>query len=86
MATLMGHDKVVFKDQTVYATGHAYLECEFVRCTIVMKGLGKYFDRCKFESCVWDLDIFIHDREQVADLQNFLSSIVDPTLPVMPPA
>ena len=36
--SLLRHDDVVFDDQTVYSSGHAYFGCEFHRCTIVNTG------------------------------------------------
>jgi len=84
MTTLLRHDQAVFDDQTVYATGNAYLGCEFRRCTIILKGVPFLFDTCIFDSCVWDLSLVIHCREQAAALSSFFSTTIMQSLPMTP--
>ncbi len=75
MVSLLLHKDATFEDEVVYATGHAFVRCAFDRCTVVMAGFPFSFDTCTFDTCVWHLNIVIHDREQLATVRGLLATI-----------
>lgn len=83
MPILLRHNDTVFEDRTVYATGNAYLKCNFRRCTVVFKGLPFLFDTCIFSGCIWHIDVLLHDREQTTELMQFVSDLVTKSLPTL---
>ncbi len=78
---LLRHDNVKFQDQTVYFTGNAYFGCEFHKCVIIVKGLPYFYQNCKFNGCIWHLDLILHDREQAIGLQKFIAENIALSLP-----
>ena len=48
---LVKHEKTTFEDQTVYLTGHAFIDCRFLRCTVVNAGTPYHVEGCTFEAC-----------------------------------
>lgn len=56
---LTKHEDQVFQDQAVFLTGHAYIRCTFIRCTVVFNGLPILLDSSSFESCNWRLDCMV---------------------------
>lgn len=64
MSTLILHEDVGFRGQTIYVTGHAYRRCTFEGCTLVMSGpTTGLFEGCGFSGCAWHLNIVVHDSE-----------------------
>ena len=54
---LTKHDAVTFTNQTVYISGQAFIRCNFVGCTLVLKGDTVYhLEECSFDSCNWHVD------------------------------
>jgi hypothetical protein len=80
---LLRHDNVKFLDQTIYFTGNAFFGCEFHKCTIIVKGLPYYYQNCKFNGCVWHIDVVLHDREQALGLQKFIGDSIAQSLPAI---
>jgi hypothetical protein len=73
MSVLLKHENRVFEDQTVYATGNAYVGCVFRRCVLVaVSAGGMVFDECRFEACVWHLNVVVHDDETCEGAQRLL--------------
>jgi hypothetical protein len=75
MANVLLHDDLVIEDQVVYVTGHAYRKCKFNRCTFYLRDLSGVFDHCDFNSCVWHLDLLLHDRDQVPALEQVVGIV-----------
>ena len=63
MATLVRHDNVSFRDQVVYTAGHAFVNCAFERCTMVIRESTGVLENCAFSNCVWHLDVLVSERE-----------------------
>jgi hypothetical protein len=81
MAVLLTHRDVTFENQTVYLTGHSYVDCRFVHCTLVLRdGPEAAFENCRFESCVWHLDLVVPNFEACTRLEHLIGSYVKPTL------
>jgi hypothetical protein len=78
---LLTHKDAVFDDAVVYATGNAYMGCEFNRCVFVFKGFPTYFHTCKFDGCVWHIDLVIHDLEQFKIVFEFLQNVIGSSVP-----
>ena len=53
-----------FEDQTVYVSGHYYLDCTFKRCTMVLTSFDFLASGCTMDSCVWHIDALVHDHEE----------------------
>ena len=54
---LTKHDNVTFTNQTVYISGQAFIRCNFVACTLVLRGETVYhLEECSFDRCNWHLD------------------------------
>lgn len=81
MAVLLTHRGIVFENQTVYLTGHSYVDCAFRQCTLVLRdGPDAAFENCRFESCVWHVDLVVPNAEACARLEHLIGSYVRPTL------
>ena len=54
---LTKHDNVTFTNQTVYISGQAFIRCNFVACTLVLRGETVYhLEECSFDRCNWHID------------------------------
>src|SRR5258707_1065324 len=75
MSLLLQHRNVVFEDDTVYLSGHAYFNCTFIRCTLILRDSESHMEECVFNSCVWHIDWVLHDVEQFRMFQAILQFI-----------
>ena len=53
---LTKHDNVTFTNQTVYISGQAFIRCNFVACTLVLRETVYHLEGCTFERCNWHVD------------------------------
>src|SRR3954470_17925443 len=54
---LTKHDNITFTNQTVYISGQAFIRCNFVACTLVLRGETVYhLEDCSFDRCNWHVD------------------------------
>jgi hypothetical protein len=53
---LTKHENEVFKSQTVMLSGHAYINCQFSFCTLIVTNTPMMLNGCNFESCNWRLE------------------------------
>jgi hypothetical protein len=53
---LTKHEDQVFADQTIFATGQAFIRCQFVRCSVVVTGNPLILEGCSFNSCNFRLE------------------------------
>jgi hypothetical protein len=53
---LTKHEGVTFKDQTIYISGQAFVRCQFIGCTLVLRETVKFLEGCSFERCNWHVD------------------------------
>jgi len=81
MPTVIRRDNIDFRDQTVYMAGHAYVNCTFDHCTIVVREATGVLENCKFTNCVWHLDAFFTDRDRLTHLVNSLIPLMAESLP-----
>lgn len=78
---VMIHKDVVFEDQVVPMTGHAYEGCTFRRCTLVYRGGPGSFVNCMFDTNVFHIDLVVHDIDM---WRNFLATTADVVLKCLP--
>ncbi len=58
-------------------SGHAYFDCAFKQCTLIVRsGAYAFGPGCHFESCVWHVDIVLHDLTQVEIFETRLLSLI----------
>ena len=53
---LTKHENEVYKSQTVMLSGHAYINCQFSLCTLIVTNTPVMLNGCNFESCNWRLE------------------------------
>jgi hypothetical protein len=61
-----------FSDTVVYLSGHAYRNCAFIRCTIVLFDPNFHLEGCTFGSCALHLNTVVHDRQSLKRIMDFL--------------
>jgi hypothetical protein len=68
---LTKHEGETFTSQTVYISGQAFVRCNFVACTLVLRETIYYMEGCTFERCNWHLDCILpwDSREAVNAVQ-----------------
>jgi hypothetical protein len=85
VSLLLRHSGLSFSDQVVYLTGHAYERCTFVRCTMVIQGLGNTaLVECSFIACAWHLDVILHETGQLEDFEANLLPMIRASVPTLP--
>lgn len=75
---LTKHENVKFVNQTVYISGQAFINCEFVGCTLVVRDVTYHLDKCVFERCNWHIDLMLlwgGDREKRKELRALLDML-----------
>lgn len=53
---LTKHEGETFQNQTVYISGQAFIRCNFVACTLVLRETVYHLQECTFERCNWHVD------------------------------
>ena len=53
---LTKHEGETFLNQTVYISGQAFMRCNFVACTLVLRETIYHLEGCTFERCNWHVD------------------------------
>src|ERR1700761_7657762 len=53
---LTKHEGETFLNQTVYISGQAFIRCNFVACTLVLRETVYRLEGCAFERCNWHVD------------------------------
>src|SRR5439155_22840682 len=53
---LTKHEGEMFRNQTVYISGQAFVRCSFVGCTLVLRETVYHLEQCSFERCNWHVD------------------------------
>jgi hypothetical protein len=53
---LTKHEGETFINQTVYISGQAFVRCNFVACTLVLRETVYHLEGCSFERCNWHVD------------------------------
>jgi len=84
MAVFLVHENVVYEDQAVYLSGSSYFDCTFTRCTLIIKGPIGPLTGCTFDSCVWHLDMMVHDHRTWDSFVETLVPYIGRSLPRAP--
>jgi hypothetical protein len=74
------HRGVTLRDATVYLSGHAYHNCRFERCTLVVRESNFSCTGCSFEACTFHLDMVLHDRIGLENLRDITVSLLEGVL------
>jgi hypothetical protein len=53
------HEGESFQNETVYISGQAFVRCNFVACTLVLRETVYYMESCTFDRCNWQLDCLL---------------------------
>ena len=53
---LTKHEGENFRNQTIYISGQAFIRCQFVGCTLVLRETVYHLEGCTFERCNWHVD------------------------------
>jgi len=53
---LTKHEGETFHNQTVYISGQAFIRCNFIACTLVLRETVYHLEGCTFERCNWHVD------------------------------
>src|SRR5580700_6667900 len=53
---LTKHEGETFLNQTVYISGQAFMRCNFIACTLVLRETVYHLEACSFERCNWHVD------------------------------
>jgi hypothetical protein len=87
MTVLLRHDNIAFEDEVVLVTGHAYFNCVFTRCTLIVRSLSDtHLENCRFNGCVWHLDVLVYDVDAWTQFQQNAMKWISESLPnVTPP-
>ena len=56
---LTKHENETFRNQTVYISGQAFINCSFVACTLVLRETIYHLKECTFERCNWHVDLIL---------------------------
>jgi len=71
-----------FESQTVYLSGHSYMNCKFSRCVLVVKDFNwGPMPNCEIEDCIWHLDLLIKDRQEWEFFVANQGAIISESLP-----
>jgi hypothetical protein len=53
---LTKHEGESFRNQTIYISGQAFIRCQFLGCTLVLRETVYHLEGCTFERCNWHVD------------------------------
>jgi len=53
---LTKHEGETFHNQTVYISVQAFIRCNFIACTLVLRETVYHLEGCTFERCNWHVD------------------------------
>jgi hypothetical protein len=74
---LTKHENEEFKSQTVMLSGHAYINCHFSLCSLIITNTPTMLNGCSFQSCNWRLeyDILWGDPNTRKNIRHILDLI-----------
>jgi len=74
---LTKHEGVTFQNQTIYISGQAFVRCNFVACTLVLRETTYHLEECTFERCNWHVNWMLlwGSPESVADIKALVTLI-----------
>lgn len=71
------HENEKFHSQTVFLSGHGYINCEFKDCTLVLTNSQTHLEGCEFLNCNWriEYDVLWGDRRTLENLLKILKAL-----------
>jgi hypothetical protein len=83
---LTKHEGATFQNQTIYISGQAFVRCNFVACTLVLRETLYHMENCSFERCNWHVDrvIMWGSPESVREIKALIAMIEQAQLAQMP--
>lgn len=74
---LTKHENETFTSETVFVSGHAFINCTFINCTLIVTNTPVVFDNNRFENCNWrvEWDILWGDPGTRVGLRTLLDAI-----------
>lgn len=84
---LTKHEGETFLNQTVYISGQAFIRCNFVACTLVLRETVYHLEGCTFERCNWHVDwvLMWGSPESLREIKALVSMIEQAQLQQLPP-
>jgi hypothetical protein len=74
---LTKHEGETFRNQTVYISGQAFIRCNFVACTLILRETLYHLEGCSFERCNWHVDwvLMWGSPESIREIKSLVSMI-----------
>ena len=68
---------ITFQNQTVYISGQAFIRCQFIACTLVLRETVYHLEGCVFERCNWHVDwvLMWGSPESVREIKSLVTMI-----------
>ena len=84
---LTKHEGETFLNQTVYISGQAFIRCQFVACTLVLRETTYHLEGCTFERCNWHVDwvLMWGSPESLREIKALVSMIEQAQQQQLPP-
>ncbi|HEV7301775.1 MAG TPA: hypothetical protein VGN72_20730 [Tepidisphaeraceae bacterium] len=76
---LTKHEGETFTNQTVYISGQAFVRCNFIGCTLILRETVYHLEGCSFERCNWHVDwvLMWGSPESVREIKALVGLIED---------
>src|SRR5690349_7522236 len=84
---LTKHEGETFLNQTVYISGQAFVKCNFVACTLILRETIYHLEGCSFERCNWHVDwvLMWGSPESIREIKALVSLIEQAQVQQLPP-
>jgi hypothetical protein len=84
---LTKHEGETFLNQTVYISGQAFIRCNFVACTLILRETVYHLEGCTFERCNWHVDwvLMWGSPESLREIKALVSMIEQAQQQQLPP-
>ena len=84
---LTKHEGQTFQNQTIYLSGQAFVRCNFIACTLVLRETVYYLEGCSFERCNWHVDwvLMWGSPESIREIKALVSLIEQAQSQQLPP-
>ncbi len=83
---LTKHENETFLNQTVYISGQAFVRCNFIACTLILRETVYHLEGCTFERCNWHVDwvLMWGSPESIREIKALVSLIETAQLSQLP--
>ena len=84
---LTKHEGETFLNQTVYISGQAFVRCNFIACTLVLRETVYHLEGCTFERCNWHVDwvLMWGSPESIREIKALVAMIEQAQMQQLPP-